>query len=270
MAAKTTSRELKDKFKEEQKKIEDRSFYTMLTAFATALVIELALITLYRKYYVGAYYGFTLRTIMFVFLGITAVAGIAFIVSAVTCKFKYLKPLFAAGFVFFALAVEIRLINTIGIAAIKVGCMAFPVLLVLFLLYIIYQPEFFMTAVLGTVGMFAAWMTKSAFFIPMLFNSRHYYLSVAAAFIILLAVFTLIVKQNKGFLGKGKWRFRVFEHKTSYASIFISLAITFLLVALLLLSEIFLFKFLLLYKLVLIVLAAYVFGSAIYYTIKLM
>lgn len=270
MAAKTTSRELKDKLKAEQRKTEDKSFYTMLTAFAVALVIELTLITLYGKYYAGAYYGFTLRTIMFVFLGITAVAGIAFVASAVTGKFKFLKPLFAAGFVFFAMAVEIRLINTIGIAAIKVGCMAFPVLLVLFLVYVIYQPEFFITAFVGTVAMFAAWLTKSAFFIPILFNGRHYYLSAAAAVIAIIALFTLIVKLNKGHLGKGKWRFRVFEPRTSYAAIFITLAIAFLLVALLLLSEIFLFRFLLLYKLALIVLAAYVFGSAIYYTIKLM
>ncbi len=270
MAAKTTSRELKDKLKDEQKRNEDKSFYTMLTAFATALVIELVLVTLYRKYYAGAYYGFTLRTFMFVFLGITAAAGVAFIVAAVTCKFKYLKPLFAAGFVFFAMAVEIRLINIIGLAAIKVGCIACPVLLVLFLIYVIYQPEFFMTALVGTVSMFAVWMTKTAFFLPILFNGRNYYLIGAAAFIVLLAAFTFIVKLNKGFFGKGKWRFRVFEPKTSYTAIFISLALMFALVALFLVFELLLFKVLLVYKLVLIVLAAYVFGSAIYYTIKLM
>ncbi len=270
MAAKTTSRELKNKLKEEQRKKEDKSFYIMLTAFATAFIIEMALITLYRQYYAGAYYGFTLRTIMFVLLGMTAAAGVAFIAAAVTCRFRYLKPLFAAGFVFFALAVEIRLVNTIGIAALKAGCMACPILLVLFLIYLIYQPEFFITALLGTVGMFSAWLTKSAFFVPILFAGRHYYPSAAAAFILLLAVFVLVVKMNKGFLGKDKWRFRVFDPKTSYTSIFISLALTFVIVVLLLLSEIFLFRVILLYKLALIVLAAYVFGSAIYYTIKLM
>lgn len=268
MTAKTTNKELKEQLKIEKRKSEDKSFYTMLIAFAVALVIELALATLYRKYYAGAYYGFTLRKIMFGFLGVTAAAGIAFIVATVTCKFKYLKPLLAIGAVFFAMAVELRLINTIGLMAIKVGCMACPVILVLFLIYLIYQTEFFMVALVGGLGLFSVWFAKTGLLYPGLFFIRMNVLIGSAIFTAILAILTFIVMKSKGYAGMGKWRFRVFEPKTSYLSLFITYALTLVLLALYFFLE--LVSYTLILKVVLIAFAAYLFASAIYYTIKLM
>lgn len=257
----STKSVLNEKLKQEQRRKEDRAFYTMVLALAIGAVLEFALIALYRRYSVGANYRPVLRIIMWTLLAVTATSGIAFIVAAVKKKFKYLPYLLAVGGLSFLIAVILRLTNTLGIIALKVSCTACPVILLLFIIFLIYQTEFFMAAMFGSLGVFTIWVTKKVFYIR--YYKRLYVMIGVIALLVLLAAVTYIAMKNKGYIGKGDWKLRLFSPKTSYKALYITYGITLALLLIYRIFEIYMF-----YP-VIIAFAAYVFVSAIYYTIKL-
>ncbi len=265
MAAKTI---MNEKLKNERRAKEDKAFFTMVIAFVVALAIEFALITLYRRYAAGENYRPLLRTIMWAFLGVTALCGIGFIYSAATKKFRYLKPLLAAGAVFFGCAVILRLTNIMGywsVTVLQVSCTVVPVAVLLYLVFLIYQVEFFMSALFGALGIFTMWFTRKVFYIS--YYKRFYVMAGVAALLVVLAALTYYAMKNKGYIGKGDFRLRVFGPKTSYKSLYTTYGVTLGLFLIYLIVENLLYPMIIP---IIIAFAAYVFVTAIYYTIKLM
>ncbi len=259
---------INEKLKQEQRIKEDKAFYTMMVAFVVAFVIEFALVTLYRRYAAGENYRPVLRIIMWIFLGITALSGIGFIYSAATKRFKYLKPLFAVGAVFFGCAVILRLTNIMGYWAITVlqaSCTVVPVAALLYVVFLIYQIEFFMSALFGSLGIFTMWYTQKVFYIR--YFKRLYVMGGVTALLVVVAALTFYAMKNKGYIGGGEYRLRVFSPKTSYKSLYTTYAVTLGLFLVYLLIEKLLYPMIIP---VIIAFAAYVFVTAIYYTIKLM
>lgn len=253
---------LKAKAKLDQRKKEDAVFYKMLAAFAVALILEIMIVTLYRRYSDGANYRPILRTVMWGLLWLTAADGAAFIAALVTKRFKYLRSFFALGLFMFGSAVFLRLINTVGILALKIGCIACPVVLLLYICYLIYQTEFFMTSLVSTLGIFTIYITRRVYYIN---YYKHLWVMLGVSlFILVSAIITFAAMKNNGLIGKGRWRLMVFEPKTSYVSLFITYASALALFGLYLVFGPPLF-----YP-VIIVFAGYLFVSAIYYTVKLM
>lgn|GEM_PF-905328 len=257
-----SNKSLKAKSKIEKSRKEDLIFYKMLVAFVVALVLETTVVTLYRRYCAGANYRPVLRTVMWAFLWLTAVDGAAFIASLAAKRFKYLKSLFALGIFLFGCAVFLRLVNLYGLLTLKIGCLACPVILLLYICYLIYQPEFFMTFLLSALGVFTIWITRRVYYIN---YYKHLYVMLGVSlFIVLSAIVTFIAMKNKGVIGKGEWRLRVFPPKTSYISLFITYGAT------LALFGIYLIFGPPIFYPVIVVFAGYLFISAIYYTVKLM
>jgi hypothetical protein len=253
---------IKAKAKLDQRKKEDTVFYKMLAAFAIALILEITIVSLYRRYSGGANYRPVLRLIMWSFLWLTAADGVAFIAALVTKKFRYLRSLFALGAFLFGSAVFLRLINTTGILALRIGCIACPIILLLYVCYLIYQTEFFMTSLISSLGIFTIWITRRVYYIDY-YNHLWVMLGVSL-FILASAIVTFAAMKNKGFIGKGEWRLRVFAPRTSYLSLFITYGSALALFGLYLIFGPPLF-----YP-VIIAFSGYLFVSAIYYTVKLM
>lgn len=256
------NKSLKAKAKLDQKKKEDTIFYKMLAAFTVALILEITIVSLYRRYSGGANYRPALRLIMWALLWLTAADGVAFIAALVTKKFKYLRSLFALGVFLFGSAVFLRLVNTTGILAVRIGCIACPVILLLYVCYLIYQTEFFMTSLISALGIFTIWITRRVYYIDY-YNHLWVMLGVSL-FILASAIVTFLAMKKKGVIGKGEWRLRVFPPRTSYLSLFITYA-----AALALFGLYLIFGPLIFYP-VIIAFAGYLFVSAIYYTVKLM
>jgi hypothetical protein len=257
-----SKKSLKAKSKIEKSKKEDELFYRMLAAFVIALILEITVVTLYRRYCAGANYRPVLRTIMWTFLWLTAIDGAAFIASLVTKRFKYLRSLFALGLFLFGCAVFLRLVNLYGLLTLKIGCIACPVILLLYISYLIYQPEFFMTFLLSALGVFTIWITRRVYYIN--YYKHLYVMFGVSLFILATAIVTFFAMKNKGVLGKGEWRLRVFPPRTSYLSLFITYGLT------LLLFGIYLIFGPPIFYPVMVVFAGFLFVSAIYYTVKLM
>ena len=264
MAASNKSLKAKAKIekKKEKSKKEDLVFYKMLAAFTIALALEITVVSIYRRYIGGANYRPVLRIIMWACLWLTAVDGVAFIAALVTKRFKYLRSLFALGAFLFGSAVFLRLVCLYGLLALKIGCLACPAILLLYVSYLIYQPEFFMTFLLSVLGIFTIWITRRVYYIN--YYKHLYVMFGVTLFILASAIVTFIAKKNKGFIGKGEWRLRVFPPKTSYRSLFITYGATLALFGVYLLIGPVVF-----YP-VIAVFAGYLFVSAIYYTVKLM
>lgn len=256
---------LNEQLKQEQHRKEDRAFYTLIIAFAVGLIIEVALISLYRAYFAGENYRPTLRIVQWAFLGITALSAITFIYSAITKKFNYLMPLVGIGGTFFLLAVILRLTNVLGTIALQVSTTVFPIIVLLFAIYKIYQTEFFMSSLFGALGIFTMWYTRKVFY--MHYHQRLFVMLGVVALVIILAALTFTAMKNKGCIGGGALHLRLFAPKTSYKSLYITYGVTLgLFLVYLLLEWIF-------YPLIIPIIigfAAYVFITAIYYTIKLM
>lgn len=259
---------INEKAKLEQHRKEDKAFFAMMIAFAVTLIIEFALIYLYRKYYAGYNYRPVLRLIQWTFLGITALSGIAFIYCAVTKKSAYLKRLFATGAVLFGCAVIIRLTNTLGIVSLSTSCIVVPVILLLYIIYQIYQVEFFVASLFSALGIFTMWYTAKVFYIR--YSMRLYVMWGVLALLIVLAVITFFAMKNSGFIGNGKLRFKLYGPKTSYKSLYLTCGVTAGLFLVYYLFEKVIFQYPLITPYIMAAFAAYAFIAAIYYTIKLM
>jgi len=88
-----------------------------------------------------------------------------------------------------------------------------------------------------------------------------------ALLLIILAVLTFIAMKNKGYIGKGDWKFRLFAPRTSYKALFLTYGVTLGLFAIYLLTEVLLYPVSMPF---IIAFAGFIFISAIYHTIKLM
>ncbi len=258
---------INEKSRLEQQRKEDKAFFAMMLAFAVAMVIELALIYLYRRYYAGANYRPVLRIIQWAFLGVTALAGLTFIYCAAAKKYKYLRRLFAVGAVFFGCAVIIRLTNTLGIVALSTSCTVVPIILLLYIIYQIYQIEFFVASLFSALGIFTMWFTAKVFYIK--YFKRLYVMWGVLALLAIFAAVTYLARKNNGFLGKGNFRLKVFGPRTSYKSLFLTYGVTLGLFLVYFLIEKVIFRYPVIMP-VMAAYAAYAFIAAIYYTIKLM
>lgn len=133
-----------------------------------------------------------------------------------------------------------------------------PVVAVLALVYYLYQREFFLVALQGGVALFALWFYYNFFGggSPLVYAVMAVVLALTAA----AAILFFLLQRNKGMLGK----VRVLPRKTNYLPLYIAAGVTALAVLVALL-----FGLTAAYGAIFGV-VAWLFGAAIYYTVRLM
>ena len=237
----------------------------VLAVFAAAAVMLFALSYLIRGWDRSASHNTAsvLTTVLFILGLLGAAAGIWWYISAV--KKGTFKPtsvfngIFVAG-VCIVLALSCLLVMYSYVVAKRILCVFFPAAAILFLIYSVYQRDFFMICLLlfPVTGIF--WLFSRT-------ANRGVALLALIVGLVLCAVglaLFLMTAKNKGILKLGKNKFSLFT-KDSSKSHFIPLyAIT---AAILIAAFIFTSP---LAKLAIIASIAYLFICVIYYTVKLM
>lgn len=149
----------------------------------------------------------------------------------------------------------------LGYAGLRLAYIAVPVVVVLVLVYYLYQREFFLqacAAVLGLLGAFLAGKGRGSSLAAVV------YLYAAAA-VVLLALCAWVFRKAQGNAGKVEWKgktFRLFTRETNFALLYAGAAVNaaVILAAVLGVPSIFLYG----------VAAAWLLVMAVYYTVKLM
>ncbi len=243
---------------------EDKTFYRIFAAFLIAAVTEIVLVILYRGYFYNqltAVHTKLIKTIFWIF----AVFCLLCIILAIFLQIKKKKAagyFIAAAVLLACFAIACRLMIGYEMIAAKMLCVACPVILVLYASYIIYQREFFLIGLLCTVCFYVLWTEKAYFFL------NRNYLNIALAgmvvFDAIIAAVALLSRSNDGKLSVFGKSIRIYEMRKGFALILLTCALTF---AAALLSG---FFGDLVGEISIFVIAAYVFVSAVYHTVKLM
>lgn len=248
-----------------KKQREDQALNRVLWWFGGAVVLEFFLLLLNRFYLDFDYRGVnvaqniarSLRILAWVSLAATLVFGLFWILRRKQGK----KSLLLGGCTLAALALFVcALIASawpeVGISFLYV---AVPVAAVLALIYYLYQREFFLVAVQGGGALFALWAYRSRLLYD---NTSVVYAIFAAVGVATLAmvVFHILLQRGSGKLGKR----RVLPKRANYALLYAASGVTVaaLLAALLLGTTA--------AYVAMIGVVAWLFGVAVYYTIRLM
>ncbi len=238
---------------------DDRAYYKILAAFGAAAVAEIFFVTVYRRLYASGGES-DISGAMYVLAGILFAACIACI-SVSIAKRKSRKRMSAQ---FLGLSVTVLLLSAAslllarhGMTAAKLLCILCPVVLLLYIVLIIYQREFFVTALLCAVCLFAVWAVKS-------YRGGGYALA-SLIIMLLLSALAAAAVFAQGRLGHaGKTKLFVYESPQSRLLLLVTCVLTALATVCTYvwpqaISEI-----------AVIIVSAYLFVSAVYYTIKLM
>lgn len=247
-----------------KKQKEDQALNRVLWWFGGAVVLEFLLLLLNRFYINFNAEGAALARSIFRFLrGFAWVCLASAVATAAWWMLRRKKggKTFLPGALFISSLVLAVCCFVAGIGrgmGVKFLYVCVPVMAVLALVYYLYQREFFLVAVQGGFVLFAMWMYRELIY--------SHALVVYTVFVV-LGVLTLaavvlfrILQKSGGKLGKT----RVLSKKTNYAPLYLAAAITAvsLLLAALLGATV-------AYGL-LFVMVAWLFGVAIYYTVRLM
>lgn len=136
---------------------EDKVYSLILSAFGICILLELILISLYRVFYTSDAYGLEFYLGRLWWLGLIPAAGCVLLL-VLKKDSRKLRSLAAWGLVFFLIAaVSALLMGTWRHLGAKACCIALPVLTVLYCVYLIYQREFFMTALSFAVAIVTLW-----------------------------------------------------------------------------------------------------------------
>lgn len=137
-------------------------------------------------------------------------------------------------------------------------CLSVPAAAVLALIYYLYQREFFLVAVHGIIALFAMWSYRKLIFTRV--RMAYGLIALCAVGVAVLCVVTLLLQRKDGKLGR--WQF--LNRQANYALLYAAGGVTLcaLLTALALGATAAYWA--------LFVVAAWLFGTAVYYTVRLM
>lgn len=247
-----------------KKQKEDQALNRVLWWFGGAVVLEFFLLLLNRFYINFDADGVALARGIFRFLRIFAwVCFAAAVASAAWWGVQRRK----AGKTFLpgALCVTSLVLTVCCLVAgigrstgVKFLYVCVPVMAVLALIYYLYQREFFLVAVQGGMVLFAMWTYRELIYSHAL--SVHIIFLVIGVLTLAAVVFFYVLQKHDGVLGK----LRILPKKTNYAPLYIAAGITAvsLSLALILGATV---AYGLLFAMV-----AWLFGVAVYYTVRLM
>lgn len=248
-----------------KKQREDQALNRVLWWFGGAVVLEFFLLLLNRFYLNFDYTDVQTAQGIAAFLRIlTWIALAATLVLAVCWGLRrkrgksslVLGGCTLASLAIFLCALVASFWPTVGIPFLYV---AVPVVAVLALIYYLYQREFFLIALQGGIALFALWAYRSRLLYDNIRGVYAIFLVVGVA-TGLLAGFNVLLQRFGGKLGKR----RILSKKANYALLYLASAVTVLaLLAALLLGPTAAYV-------ALIGVVAWLFGVAVYYTIRLM
>lgn len=247
-----------------KKQKEDQALNRVLWWFGGAVILEFFLLLLNRFGINFDAQGAKLATGIFRFLQVFAWVSLVLAVAAVLWwavgKKKggktFLPGLCALVFSsLFACAFVAGVWKELGVQFLYV-CV--PVVAVLALIYYLYQREFFLVALMGGLALFSMWSYRKLIYVEFWLV---YGIFIAVAVLTVVAVvLTVVMQRGKGRLGK----VRILPKKANYLPLYISEAVT-----LLSLTITFLLGANAAYV-CLIGTVAWLFGAAVYYTVRLM
>lgn len=257
---------LKKNTRPAKKQREDQALNRVLWWFGGAVVLEFLLLLLNRFYFVDNNGGNValsrgLFQFLSVFTWLCLAAAVAFGVWWLLRRRQGRKTAAQSGGCVAALVLFLcSFVSGFwgGYGGVRFLYVCVPVVAVLALIYYLYQREFFVVAIQGSVALFSMWFYSNFFA-----RSAALVYSVLAAVLVLtaLAVALLALLQKKrGVLGK----VRILPRKTNYISLFIASGVT---VAAVLAA--WCFGSAAAYSGIFAV-VAWLFGAAIYYTVRLM
>ncbi len=249
-----------------KKQREDQTLNRVLWWFGGAVVLEFFLLLLNRFYFVDnnggnvelsrGIYQF-LRVFAWGALAVTVVLAVLIVLRRKKGgKVLALVGCCAASGVLTLCAFVIGFWGSYGAVRFLYVCV--PVSAVLALVYYLYQREFFLVAIQGGAALFALW-----FYYNFFGRANALVYTVAAVVLVLTAAAValfVVLQRSKGTLGK----LRVLPRKTNYVPLYIAAGVTVLAVLAALL-----FGMAVAYGAIFGV-VAWLFGAAIYYTVRLM
>lgn len=247
-----------------KKQREDQALNRVLWWFGGAVILEFFLLLLNRFYINFDASGVGLARGIFRFLRIFAwVCLVAAVLLGAWWGAKKAKGgktflpgvSFAVAFALFFCSFVAGVWKSTGVQFLYV-CV--PVTAVLALVYYLYQREFFLVAVQGGLALFALWFYRKLIYV----QPQAVYIIFAVAGVLtlgLVAVFVLL-QRNKGMLGKT----RILPKKANYIPLYLAAGVTVLaLLAALAFGSVAAYG-------TLFAVVAWLFGAAIYYTVRLM
>ena len=248
-----------------KKQREDQALNRVLWWFGGAVVLEFFLLLLNRFYLNFDYTGVRTAERIAAFLRVLTWAALAATLVFGVCWFLRRKKggsslllggCAQASLAVFFCALVASFWPTVGIPFLYV---AVPVVAVLALIYYLYQREFFLVALQGGVALFALWAYRSRLLYD---DIRGVYVIFAVAGVAtgILAGFNVLLQRGGGKLGKR----RILSKRANYVLLYLASAVTVAaLAAALLMGPTAAYV-------ALIGVVAWLFGVAVYYTIRLM
>ena len=234
---------------------EDQLYSYILSAFGLCILLELFLIALYRTFYTTDAYALEFYLRKFWWLGLLPTAAcVVWLVLDRRGKKKRTLPIWGALF-FLIGSVMALLMGHYRHQAAKAGCIALPILAVLYCVYLIYQREFFLTALSFGLSILALWLFRRGI-------GGSAYLLAALAVVLILTLWSALAARWGGRLWKGGPR--LFGPRGEWAVLFTAYGVSALcLLGTLLLGAAFAYV-------AIIALAVLAFVAAVYYTVKIM
>lgn len=255
---------MKKEERAEKKRREDQALNRVLWWFGGAVVLEFFLLLLNRFYInfgaagIGLARGLAnmLRVLVWVSLAAALGCGAWWWMRRRKGKATFLPgALTVAATALFGCALVSSLWKTMGVQFLYLSV---PAAAVLALIYYLYQREFFLVALQGAIALFAMWSYRKLIFVQE--RMAYAVLALCAVGVVALGVLTFLLQRRDGKLGKR----RVLAKKANYALLYVAAAVTLcVILAALLLGVTAAY-----WALFLVV--AWLFGAAVYYTVRLM
>lgn len=255
---------LKKEEREEKKRREDQALNRVLWWFGGAVILEFFLLLLNRFYInfdangIGLAHSLAqmLRVMVWVSLAAALGCGAWWLVRKRKGEATFLPgALTVVAAALFVCALISRLWRTVGVQFLY---MSVPASAVLALIYYLYQREFFLVALQGAIGLFAMWCYRKLIFVQA--RMAYLVLALCAVGVVVLGVFTLVLQRKGGKLGTR----RILPKKTNYALLYVAGAVTLCVILAALLMGVTVAYW------ALFLVVAWLFGAAVYYTVRLM
>lgn len=256
--------DVKKEERAEKKRREDQALNRVLWWFGGTVILEFFLLLLNRFYINFDANGIALakalaealRVLIWTSLVAAAACGVWWLARRRQGKAAFVPGActLACGALCICAAVS-SLWQTVGVQFLYLSV---PAAAVLALIYYLYQREFLLVACQGVIALFAMWSYRKLFYVQR--NVAYVILALCAAGVLALGTLTFLLQRTDGKLGKR----RILAKKTNYAMLYAAGAVTLcaLLAALLLGTAAAYWALLLV--------VAWLFGAAVYYTVRLM
>lgn len=255
---------MKKETREEKKRREDQALNRVLWWFGGAVILEFFLLLLNRFYInfdpSGASFAFGLARMLKVLAWVGLAAAVCCGIWWWLCRRKGGKTFLPGTMTIvaaalFACALVSSVWTTVGVQFLYLSV---PAAAVLALIYYLYQREFFLVALQGVIALFAMWSYRKLIQIQP--GVTYAILALCAVGVVGLSALVFALQRNDGKLGK--WQ--ILAKKTNYALLYAAGGVTLcaLLAALLLGAAAAYWA--------LFLVVAWLFGAAVYYTVRLM